>query len=272
MSYRIVGVDAEYNDRSTGLREIMAELYADTASDLPANTASLAFLLGSTATVVDTGTKYAVKSNGVWVAQPSGGGGGGGAILVDKTITANGTYNASDDNADGYRSVVASVPNTYVAGDEGKVVHNGALVAQGSDTVTQNGTVDTTLISSLLVDVASGGITEGVLTPSGAAYTNPIAKVWGTNGFICAVLNDYLYRQSSINLQIGTISGITFPSSQPQTANIYVIGLDVQLGQSYGLPLVSASFNWQSGDITVEISNPSFGNNTNIHAAVVITW
>ena len=35
-------------------------------------------------------------------------GGGGGSTLITKTITQNGTYNASDDNADGYSSVTVS--------------------------------------------------------------------------------------------------------------------------------------------------------------------
>lgn len=83
--------------------------------------------------------------------------GGGGATLVPKSINANGTYDPASDNADGYSPVTVSVPNTYAASDEGKVVSNGALVAQGSDTVTQNGTVDTTLISSLIVSVSGGG-------------------------------------------------------------------------------------------------------------------
>lgn len=83
--------------------------------------------------------------------------GGGSATLIEKSITANGTYNASSDNADGYSKVVANVPNTYAAGDEGKVVSNGALVAQTSDTVTANDTYDTTLINSLTVNVSGGG-------------------------------------------------------------------------------------------------------------------
>lgn len=33
-----------------------------------------------------------------------------GAVLIPKTITANGTYNASADGADGYSSVVVNVP------------------------------------------------------------------------------------------------------------------------------------------------------------------
>jgi hypothetical protein len=89
----------------------------------------------------------------------AGGGGGSPApapVLIEKSVMENGTYNAASDSADGYSSVTVAVPNTYSASDEGKVVSNGALVAQGSDTVTENGTVDTTLISSLLVNVAGG--------------------------------------------------------------------------------------------------------------------
>lgn len=81
---------------------------------------------------------------------------GSSSTLIPKTITANGTYNPSDDNADGYSSVVANVPNTYVAGDEGKVVNNGALVAQTamSGEITANDTYDTTLYNSITVNVA----------------------------------------------------------------------------------------------------------------------
>ena len=81
---------------------------------------------------------------------------GGSSTLIPKTITENGTYNPSDDSADGYSSVVANVPNTYVAGDEGKVVNNGALVAQTamSGEITVNDTYDTTLYNSITVNVA----------------------------------------------------------------------------------------------------------------------
>jgi hypothetical protein len=84
------------------------------------------------------------------------GGGGGSSVLVDKTITANGEYDPADDNADGYSSVAVNVPNSYAAGDEGKVVSNGALVSQSSATYTENGTYDTTLKNSVTVNVAGG--------------------------------------------------------------------------------------------------------------------
>lgn len=123
-------------------------------------------------TITANGTYSAASDNlsgytAVSVNVPSGS-----ASLGTKSISSNGTYNASSDSLDGYSQVTVNVPNTYAAGDEGKVVSNGALVAQTSDTVTQNGTVDTTLISSLLVAVAGGSsVKTGTVTPSAASTT-----------------------------------------------------------------------------------------------------
>jgi hypothetical protein len=93
------------------------------------------------------------------ILQAAESGGGGGSTLIEKSISANGVYNASDDSADGYSKVTVDVPNTYTAQDEGKVVDNGALVAQTamSSEVTENGTVNTTLYNSVTVNVSSGG-------------------------------------------------------------------------------------------------------------------
>lgn len=67
-----------------------------------------------------------------------------------KSITANGT----GIDVYSYQYADVAVPNSYSAGDEGKVVSNGALVSQTSDTVTANDTYDTTLINSLTVNVS----------------------------------------------------------------------------------------------------------------------
>ena len=81
------------------------------------------------------------------------------AVLDDKTITANGTYDPSDDDLDGYSEVTVNVPNSYAEGDEGKVVSNGALVAQTarSSEITENGTYDTTLNDEVTVNISGGG-------------------------------------------------------------------------------------------------------------------
>lgn len=71
MAYRIIDLMAEYTNRETGARAIMAELAADTAADLPANTSDLEFILGSFARTIDTGGLYKINSAGVWVLQPS---------------------------------------------------------------------------------------------------------------------------------------------------------------------------------------------------------
>ena len=117
--------------------------------------------------------------------------GGGEAVLIDKTISSNGTYNASSDNADGYKKAVVNVPNSYAAGDEGKVVSNGALVAQGSETVTQNGTVNTTLISSLNVNVSGGGGSNWTLLASQEFSVNTSSTSATSVGDIQLDLSDY---------------------------------------------------------------------------------
>lgn len=86
--------------------------------------------------------------------------------LGTKTITSNGTYAASSDNLKGYSQIIANVPNSYTALDEGKVVSSGALVSQSSATYTSNNTYDTTLINSVTVNV-SGGTYE---TWTGGSY------------------------------------------------------------------------------------------------------
>ena len=77
--------------------------------------------------------------------------------------TQNGT---TTEDVTNYASaeITVNVPNSYAQSDEGKVVSNGALVAQTSDTVTANDTYDTTLINSLTVNVSGG---SGVNQKSG---------------------------------------------------------------------------------------------------------
>lgn len=80
-------------------------------------------------------------------------------------ITQNGTADVTQ-----YASAAVNVPNSYAAGDEGKVVQNGALVAQTSETVTQNGTYDTTTKDEVAVSVQpnlqSKTVTQnGTVTP-----------------------------------------------------------------------------------------------------------
>lgn len=102
----------------------------------------------------------------------------GAVNLIDKIINANGTYEAVNDGADGYKKVVVNVPNTYAAGDEGKVVDNGALVAQTAHaTITVNGNYDTTLNDSVEVDVFTPTLESKSITANGT-YTPAVGKAW----------------------------------------------------------------------------------------------
>ena len=78
--------------------------------------------------------------------------GGGDEPTGTIQIAINGTHDVTQ-----YASAQVNVPNSYSASDEGKVVSNGALVAQTSQSITANNTYDTTLINEVVVNVASSG-------------------------------------------------------------------------------------------------------------------
>lgn len=94
--------------------------------------------------------------------------------LISKFITRNGTYIAANDGADGYSTVTVDVTPEFTAADEGKVVENGALVAQTSLTVTENGTYDTTANNEVVVNVSGGGSTilSGAEDPTSSVGSN----------------------------------------------------------------------------------------------------
>lgn len=98
--------------------------------------------------------------------------GGGSSITVEPlTVTQNGITTAPSGKA--YSPVTTNVPNSYGASDEGKVVNNGALVAQTAHApVTANGTIDTTLNNSVTVNVpASAPVLEQLEVSENGTYT-----------------------------------------------------------------------------------------------------
>lgn len=139
-------------------------------------------------------------------------------------ITQNGIQNVKD-----YASASVNVPNTYAAGDEGKVVSNGALVVQTARAaeITQNGTYDTTLNDEVTVNVSGGGGSPGVYVGT----ENPLSSL-GDDG-------DYYYKRIPgylTGLKRSYVESFWTNSSAYSSGNIFTVsearkclGLSVRL-------------------------------------------
>jgi hypothetical protein len=139
------------------------------------------------------------------------GGGGGGSTLIEKSISDNGVYNASDDSADGYSKVTVDVPNTYTAEDEGKVVDNGTLVSQTTHAeITENGTYDITTNNSVSVNVSGGGDANAVFanTPASFYTSTNLKSIEIPNGItsIASYAFDNFTNIESVVIPIGVVS------------------------------------------------------------------
>lgn len=174
------------------------------------------------------------------------GGGGGDITLETLNVSANGTTNAPSGKA--YNKVVASVPNSYAAGDEGKVVSGGSLVSQTAHAqVTQNGTIDTTLNNSVEVDVPSYSI--------GAVFTQGENLIFTTDTLDdlrkYLVVTAYYSDNTSEEITDYTLSG----SLTAGVSTITVTALN--LTTTFSVTVIAAT------DVTPDISTWSAsGNNT----------
>ena len=77
MSYWISEIYREFDDRTTGIRNIFCHVFADDVASMPTNDNDRVFTIGSVCDIVANGNKYMINSSGNWVLQPSSGGGGG---------------------------------------------------------------------------------------------------------------------------------------------------------------------------------------------------
>lgn len=114
--------------------------------------------------------------------------GGGEPVLEPLSVTANGDY-TPEAGVNGFDEVHVSVPNSYSASDEGKVVNNGALVAQTAraSQITQNGTYDTTLNDEVTVNVSGGG--SAVVQPLSATQNGTYNPPSGVDGYAPVTVN-----------------------------------------------------------------------------------
>lgn len=156
--------------------EVLAKCFADTTADVVKDAEVIGlptgcFLGAGSEVTTANGTKARLKSDGNWVWLAK-------ADLITRTITENGTYEAADDNADGYVEVTVNVPEPTLV--EKSITANGEYdpaddEADGYSSVTVNVPAPTyNITGTIIVDEYSGRATDfsfDVITPDGMTTT-----------------------------------------------------------------------------------------------------
>lgn len=123
-------------------------------------------------------------------------GGGSSATLIAKTITENGTYNASSDSADGYTSVTVNVPTP-------------AAVTMNVQTVQSTSRRNNTAlgsVASLTCEVAGTYDVDWTCTRSSTSGT------WGSQLYINGTAYGTENTTFSNNIQNNHLTGVTIPA------------------------------------------------------------
>jgi hypothetical protein len=179
-------------------------------------------------------------------------------VLVQKSITENGTYNPAGDSADGYSGVSVDVENSYTTEDNGKVVSNQQLVAQTSKQITQNGTHDTTTNNSVSVAVPNSYSASDngkvVVNQALVAQTSKNINANGThdttanNSVVVDVPNSYAAEDEGKVVSGGALVGqtsrnVTANGTYNTTTNNEVVVNVPQEGGSGGITHIVAAKN-----------------------------
>ncbi len=124
-------------------------------------------------------------------------GGGGSATLITKTITANGTYNASSDSADGYSSVTVNVPTP-------------AAVAMNVQTAQSTDRRNNTALGSVTSLTCSTAGTYDVYWTCARSSTS---GTWGSQLYINGTAYGSENTTFSNNVQNNHLTGVTIPAN-----------------------------------------------------------
>lgn len=142
----------------------------------------------------------AVKGSGSHSLQvdkiTSEGGGGGSATLITKNITANGTYSASDDSADGYSEVTVNVPS----GGTSKNVQTAQTTDRRNNTALGS-------VASLTCSTA------GTYDVYWACSRSSTSGTWGSQLYINGTAYGTENTTWNNNVQTNHLTGVTIPAN-----------------------------------------------------------
>lgn len=117
--------------------------------------------------------------------------------IYEAIINKGGTASSLDGFED-FAGDIATITNQYTAVDEGKVVSNGALVAQTSTNISANGTVNTTTNNEVVVNVPTGTPYKLALSSVlyGTVSSFELCSVNDNNSLTC-VFGYFVYKTGS---------------------------------------------------------------------------
>lgn len=136
------------------------------------------------------------------------GGGGAPAVLVEKSVSANGVYNASADSADGYSKVTVAVPASAVDTGTKSITSNGVhsvvgyasadvnvptgITPTGTVSITANGVTDVTAYASADVNVPNTytSADEGKVVDGGALVSQTSLSVTENDTYDTTTVNE----------------------------------------------------------------------------------
>lgn len=142
---------------------------------------------------------------------------GGGGTIVSKSITENGTYNASSDNADGYSPVTVNVPNAFTISD----------VSNTSGTTAQ-----------ITAGTGGGGATQHEIHLEFTDSTDTDIEVDYDDSYIATIITSYsptTYGQKTVSL--AQLDGVTWYEYTPipigvQLVDYTTVSADTAINQS----------------------------------------
>ena len=149
---------------------------------------------------------------------------GGGGTLITKNITANGTYNAEDDNADGYSSVTVAVPGVKKLTGSFTVGSNDT-----SHTISFGETISKYLFLIEMTDASKTTLSgSGNTSPRSYAFTGMYPSPGVGNNAPATCMTTYRIKAST-----GELSYSQTTLNNATTSSIRIAAADLNGGANY---------------------------------------